>query len=277
MELDNHKIIKHRKLIQILSLLIYNADIKNWFTGNISRSPLKIVCVPGLNCYSCPGAISSCPLGAIQNTLASGRLPILITGLLLLFGTLFGRAICAFLCPVGFIQELIYKIPTSKIPKTKKIETISQKLQKTKYIFLVLTITLPLLFYFINGFASPYFCQFICPAGTVGAGWPLVLLQKGLSDSIGFLFKWKSVIAAVLIFWSVFSFRPFCKYICPLGAIYSFFNKVAIFGIKVDYTKCTNCQKCTKECKMNPKAVNSTECIRCGQCISQCDFEALKI
>lgn len=222
-----------------------------------------------------PWTISSCPLGAIQNTLASGKAPILITGLLLLFGTLFGRAICAFLCPVGFIQELIYKIPSKKIPKTKKIETISQKLQKTKYIFLILTITLPLLFYFINGYASPYFCQFICPAGTVGAGWPLVLLQKGLSDSIGFLFKWKSVIAAVLIFWSVFSFRPFCKYICPLGAIYSFFNKVAIFGIKVDYTKCSNCQKCTKDCKMNPKSVNSTECIRCGQCISQCDFAAL--
>ncbi|MBR2107252.1 MAG: 4Fe-4S binding protein, partial [Treponema sp.] len=183
--------IKHRKLIQILSLLIYNADVKNWFTGNISRSPLKNVCVPGLNCYSCPGAISSCPLGAIQNTLASGKAPILITGLLLLFGTLFGRAICAFLCPVGFIQELIYKIPSPKIPKTKKIETVSQKLQKTKYIVLVLTLALPLLFYFINGFASPYFC--------------------------------------------------------PLGAIYSFFNKTAIFGIKVDSQKCTNCQKCTKD------------------------------
>ena len=275
MELDNHKIIKHRKLIQILSLLIYNADVKNWFTGNISRSALKNVCVPGLNCYSCPGAISSCPLGAIQNTLASGKAPILITGLLLLFGTLFGRAICAFLCPVGFIQELIYKIPSPKIPKTKKIETVSQKLQKTKYIVLILTLALPLLFYFINGFASPYFCQFLCPAGTVEAGWPLVLLQKGLSDSIGFLFKWKTAIAILFIIWSVFSFRPFCKYFCPLGAIYSFFNKVAIFGIKVDYTKCTNCKKCTKDCKMNPKAVNSTECIRCGKCISQCDFAAL--
>ena len=130
--LDNHKIIKHRKLIQFLSMLIYNADVKNWFTGNISRSALKNVCVPGLNCYSCPGAISSCPLGAIQNTLASGKAPILITGLLLLFGTLFGRAICAFLCPVGFIQELIYKIPSPKIPKTKKNRNSFAKTSKNK-------------------------------------------------------------------------------------------------------------------------------------------------
>ena len=89
------------------------------------------------------------------------------------------------------------------------------------------------------------------------------------------LSKWKTTIAILFIIWSVFSFRPFCKYFCPLGAIYSFFNKVAIFGIKVDYTKCTNCQKCTKECKMNPKSVNSTECIRCGKCLSKCDFGAL--
>lgn len=269
------RIKKHRKLIQFLSMLVYNADVKNWFSGNISRSPLKNVCIPGLNCYSCPGAISSCPLGGIQNALASGKFPLLISGILLLFGTLFARAICAFLCPVGLIQELIYKIPTKKIPKTPKIESISQKLQKSKYIFLFLTIFLPLLIFWLEGYASPYFCKWICPAGTIEAGWPLVLLQKGLSSSIGFLFKWKSLLAILLIIWSLFSFRPFCKYICPLGAIYSFFNKFALFGIKVDYNKCTNCKACIKDCKMNPKNVNSLECIRCGECISKCEFEAL--
>ena len=125
MELDNHKIIKHRKLIQILSLFIYNADVKNWFTGNISRSPLKNVCVPGLNCYSCPGAISSCPLGALQNTLASGKFPFFITGFFLLIGTLFGRLICSFLCPFGLFQELLFKIPTPKIYHTKKLPNIA--------------------------------------------------------------------------------------------------------------------------------------------------------
>ena len=62
-----------RRLIQVISALIYNADVTHWFNGTISQTGLKKVCVPGLNCYSCPGAISSCPLGALQNTLASGK------------------------------------------------------------------------------------------------------------------------------------------------------------------------------------------------------------
>ena len=69
-----------RRLIQVISALIYNADVTHWFNGTISQTGLKKVCVPGLNCYSCPGAISSCPLGALQNTLASGKFPFFITG-----------------------------------------------------------------------------------------------------------------------------------------------------------------------------------------------------
>ena len=69
-----------RKLIQLTSALIYNADVKHWFNGTISQTQLKKICVPGLNCYSCPGALSSCPLGALQNTLASGKFPFYITG-----------------------------------------------------------------------------------------------------------------------------------------------------------------------------------------------------
>ena len=59
-----------RKLIQFTAALIYNADIRHWFNGTISQTKLKKICVPGLNCYSCPGAIASCPLGALQTTLA---------------------------------------------------------------------------------------------------------------------------------------------------------------------------------------------------------------
>lgn len=265
-----------RRLIQVISALIYNADVTHWFNGTISQTGLKKVCVPGLNCYSCPGAISSCPLGALQNTLASGKFPFFITGFFLLIGTLFGRLICSFLCPFGLFQELLFKIPTPKIYHTKKLRPITRKLSLLKYVILaVMCIALPLAFYFKDGFASPFFCKWLCPEGTIFAGWPLVIFNENLRGTIGFLFSWKTILAIAFILWSVFMFRPFCRFFCPLGAIYSFFNKKAIFGIKVDSTKCTNCNACVNSCKMDTLKINDRECIRCGECKSKCNFGAI--
>ena len=205
-----------RRLIQVISALIYNADVTHWFNGTISQTGLKKVCVPGLNCYSCPGAISSCPLGALQNTLASGKFPFFITGFFLLIGTLFGRLICSFLCPFGLFQELLFKIPTPKIYHTKKLRPITRKLSLLKYVILaVMCIALPLAFYFKDGFASPFFCKWLCPEGTIFAGWSLVIFNESLRSAIGFLFSWKTALAIIFILWSVFMFRPVCRFFCP--------------------------------------------------------------
>lgn len=272
------KITNRRNWIQFFSMLIYNADFKNWFSGKISSSSLKTVCVPGLNCYSCPGAIASCPLGSLQNTIGSGRFPFFITGFLLIIGTFLGRMVCSFLCPVGFIQELLYKIKTPKLKKSKTLLKISRKVSLIKYFFLFfLCIFLPLWFYFKDGLGSPFFCSLFCPAGTGGAGIPLVITNETLRSAIGMLFNWKVFLFAVFVIWSIFVFRPFCKFFCPLGAIYSFFNKIAIFGIKLDETKCTHCGKCTDICKMSVLKVNDRECIRCGDCFKECKFNALKL
>lgn len=265
-----------RKMIQILSMLIYNADIRNFFTGTISRSPAKAACVPGLNCYSCPGAVSSCPLGALQNTLAGGTIPFFITGFLLLTGALLGRTVCSFLCPFGLLQEILYKIPSKKIIRTKKLLAVTRKASLLKYvILLVLCIAMPIAFCLRNGLGSPFFCSWLCPQGTVSAGWPLVLLNESLRSAAGRLFVWKSAVALGIIVWSVFMFRPFCRFFCPLGAIYSFFNRTAIFGIKVDASKCTNCGACVAACKMDALHINDRECIRCGDCKAACKTGAL--
>jgi polyferredoxin len=84
------------------------------------------------------------------------------------------------------------------------------------------------------------------------------------------------LLSVSFILWSIFMFRPFCRFFCPLGAIYSFFNKSAIFGIKVDSTKCTHCNACVNFCKMDTLEINDRECIRCGECKSQCHFNAIK-
>ena len=264
-----------RRLIQVLSMFIYNCDARHWFSGNISKSAGKHVCVPGLNCYSCPGAVASCPLGALQNSISNGRFPFFVTGFLLLTGTLIGRMVCSFLCPFGLVQELLYKIPAPKIKKTVRTLRITRKASLLKYVILVFCIFLPLLFFLKDGIASPFFCKYICPEGTVFAGWILALFNEDLRSALGVLFSWKTALAVCFIIWSVFMFRPFCRFFCPLGAIYSFFNKTAVFGIHADASKCTHCNACVETCKMDVLKINDRECIRCGECRSHCKFNAI--
>ncbi|MDL2310611.1 4Fe-4S binding protein [Peptostreptococcaceae bacterium OttesenSCG-928-C18] len=257
-----------RKLTQLFVALLYNADVVNFTDKTINQAPTKGVCVPGLNCYSCPGAVGSCPLGSLQFAISKipNKLPFYIVGTLLIFGGLFGRLICGFLCPFGFIQELLYKIPT---PKFKK-NSITRKLSVLKYIFLVLFIfVLPVIL------KSPTFCKYICPTGTIEAGIPLVILGNQFDHIIGFLFNWKLFLAVLTGLMCIIIYRGFCKFICPLGAIYSFFNRYSVFGITVNQHKCIHCSKCVKVCKMDIKEVNDRECINCGECISSCPTNAI--
>lgn len=261
-----------RRLIQTLSLLLYNADIANFKTGAVSKSPLKNACVPGLNCYSCPGAVASCPLGALQTALAEGRLPFLAAGIMLLFAVTLGRTVCGFLCPVGLIQELLYKIPSRKLPKS----AFTRRLTLLKYGFLaVLVIGLPLAAFVARGYGAPFFCELICPAGTLEAGIPLVLAGPALRGAAGGLFLWKLAVLAVIMILSVFCFRVFCRFLCPLGAFYGIFNRWALFSPQIRKTACIHCGKCVNKCKMDTLTVNDRECIHCGKCIGECPGHAL--
>jgi polyferredoxin len=259
-----------RRIIQTLSLLIYNAEIGNFKTGTISKSPLKNACVPGLNCYSCPGAIASCPLGALQNALSEGRIPFLAAGMLLLFAVMLGRTICGFLCPFGLFQELLYKIPSRKLQKN----AVTRGFTLLKYALLAaLVIGLPLAFFIVQGYGAPFFCEFVCPAGTLEAGLPIVLADENISA--GYLFFWKLGLLAAVVLLSVFCFRAFCRFLCPLGALYGLFNKYKVFGLHFNEAACVNCGKCVKKCKMDVKSVNDRECIQCGKCVNECPSFAL--
>lgn len=266
--------IDKRKIIQLASAILYNSNFSGFKNAKIYQGSIKNLCVPGLNCYSCPGAIASCPLGSFQNYIVNrkglsgliNRFPFYILGLIILFGVVFGRVVCGFLCPFGFIQELIYKI---KSPKIKK-NNLTRKFTITKYIILFL---FAILFPIILG--NPSFCKFICPAGTIEAGVILVSFNKSLQNSIGFLFNWKVFVASIIIIMSLFMYRFFCRFICPLGAIYSFFNRTAIFRIKINEKTCTHCNACINTCLMDVKKVGDRECIECGECIKKCPENAL--
>lgn len=259
-----------RRLIQVYAALLYNANIKGFFNGRIYKGATKNACVPGLNCYSCPGAVGSCPLGALQNALAASgtRAPTYIFGIIILFGLLLGRTVCGFLCPVGLGQELLYKIKTPKLKKSRATRVLSY----FKYVLLIaLVIVVPLVYF------APGFCEFICPAGTFEGGVGLLSnkTNRGLLAILGPLFTWKFMLLVLIVVGSIFVFRIFCRFLCPLGALYGFFCRIALLGVKLDKNKCTDCGLCIGVCKMDTKKVGDHECIQCGECISVCPSKAI--
>lgn len=268
-----------RHITQAGWALLTNANLKGFITGKIYTGNAKKICVPGLNCYSCPGAVGSCPIGSLQAVLGSWnfKMAYYVVGILIFIGAVLGRIVCGFLCPFGLIQDLLNKIPFPKKIKTFKGDKL---LRRLKYvILLVFVILLPLFVTDVIGQGAPYFCKLICPAGTLEGGIPLVLLNESMRSAIGWLYAWKNLILIITIIAAIIIYRPFCRYICPLGAIYSLFNKVSVYRYQVDKHKCINCGKCADACKMavNPlENANSLECIRCGRCKQACPTNAIE-
>lgn len=254
--------------------LLYNANVKGFATGKIYQGVTKNLCVPGLNCYSCPGAVGACPLGSLQNALASSKTSSLayVFGIFVLLGLLLGRTICGFLCPFGLVQELLHKMPTPKLKKSRATRVFSY----FKYVILVgLVILVPLAF--SDKLAVPGFCKYICPDGTL-FGAVSLLLHPDNADMFGMLgplFTWKFCLLVVFLLASIFIFRFFCRFFCPLGAIYGFFCRLALIGVKLDKQSCIQCGLCVTTCKMDIRHVGDHECIHCGQCIPVCPTKAI--
>jgi len=274
-----------RKYLQIFVAIITNGYTLFPWTKNIYQGPLKTLCSPGLNCYSCPASTTYCPIGAIQQLLLGIRFSIetgsyymgsYVFGSIGIIGALTGRITCGWLCPFGLLQELLYKVPSGK----KRI--IPNQLKYLKYFVLVLfVIAFPLILTDQWGMGKPWFCKFLCPAGTLEAGIPLIILQPDLRGTLGYLFYNKLFWMLVFLFWSTISSRPFCKTTCPLGAFYGFFNKRSIFQLHLHESNCTDCGACLHVCPMNiqfNRNVNSSECIYCLRCMTvACKFNAISI
>ena len=267
-----------RNIFQFIWALITNSFAFGFAQGKIYTGKLKTLCLPGLNCYSCPGAVASCPIGSLQAVISSRnfKFSFYVVGFMVFIGAIFGRFVCGWLCPFGLLQDLLHKIPFPKKIKTFKGDKL---LRNLKYvILLVFVIILPMCLVDITGLGEPWFCKFICPAGTLEGGIPLTVMNESLRKALGFLWAWKFVILVLILVLSVIIYRPFCKYLCPLGGVYSLFNGISVFRLRFDENKCVSCKKCSKVCKMNvdpTKNPDHTECIRCGLCVEACPTNAL--
>ena len=267
-----------RRMIQLYSALLHNAHLRGFIDGEIYRGKAKYACVPGLNCYSCPAAVGACPLGALQNALASAghRAGWYMLGMLLLFGVILGRTICGWLCPLGLIQELLHKLPTFKIKKNRATRILSY----LKYIILIIfAIAIPLWYGLKHDIPYPGFCKYICPAGTLEGAMGL-LANPGNSDMfsmLGIFFTRKFVILLIIGLACIFSYRSFCRFLCPLGAIYGLFNRFSLVGVRVDAERCNGCGACVRSCGMDVKHVGDHECIHCARCMDACHQNAISL
>lgn len=276
MKSNKNFLARFRGWIQAAAILLTNIHIPNLFKGKIYQGNVKTMCVPGLNCYSCPAATGACPIGAFQAVVGSSKFKFTyyITGFFILLGVLLGRFICGFLCPFGWFQDLLHKIPGKKLSTAKL-----KPLRYLKYVILVVfVILLPAFVTNSLGMGDPFFCKYICPQGVLEGAIPLALANSGIRAALGHLFTFKFTILALFIILSILFYRPFCKWICPLGAIFSLFNKVSFLKIQVDHEKCVGCQKCSRVCKMDVNVVdtpNHPECIRCGECMKACPTDAI--
>ena len=409
------------RVVQITSAVLLNAYIAAYLQNKILyQGFLKYVPEPILNCYGGPLAVFACPIGSTQQMVGMKLLPWLPLGVFIVIGAVVGRAACAWLCPFGMWQDLLYKIKAGPNAGSKRWVSVAVIALVTAVIgaALVLFLKLPPLPVFVyawlpfnllvlvvanrgkldlprrmwvGGFlaalglaavvwlkfevgyavaagliamvllgltgrwfaavfsavagfllgwlgnpafhigplsglplgiglavaalilvlgidvaaraslpsnflkfgvllvvagvasyltAEPWFCK-LCPQGTFGAGIPLVLWDpvNALRGLVGWLYWVKIGILLATILAAIAVKRPFCRVICPIGALYSLFNKGSLVHLTCSRDSCTQCGLCRKVCPMNiepQQSQNQLECIRCNECVSNCPKSCLK-
>jgi len=255
-----------RRASQLFGILYINLYFLVLFSKQIYMGPCKSICVPFMYCHACPSAVFSCPIGAVQHYAAIRQFPYFVLGHFALVGLLIGRTACGWLCPFGFLQDLMYRVKSRKIeiPRNSLIPFLC---------LLVLVVLLPF-------FTAQHWFSKLCPIGTLVAGipwvsWNPVNPATGVptiaEGAVGAMFYLKIAILVLLLAFFVVAKRPFCRFLCPLGFFSGFFNKVSIVKIKVG-PGCMECDACKDNCPMGltvREDPSSTDCIRCLEC-TQC-------
>jgi ferredoxin-type protein NapH len=265
---------KKRHIWQAVSTAVHNGYIPAYFTTFLYQGALKGGCTPTLNCYACPSAFFSCPIGSLQNFAMRRQFPYLLVGFFGVVGMAVGRMTCGWLCPFGFLQDGMKKI-------SRRVVRLPAWTGYLKYVSLiVLAIALPI------WLTESWFSK-LCPQGAVEGAIPWAVAGLAGNDAlqgmdigvmIGKMFWTKMAILGGLLVAMVYIKRPFCRTACPMGAILSLFNKISFVRLRVDDHACIDCNFCRDVCPVDLRAnrqVDSPECIKCLEC-TKCPQGAIK-
>ncbi len=256
--------IRTRRYFQLGTSLGVNGYLPGYWAKAVYQGAAKGFCVPVLNCYTCPSAFFSCPIGTLQHFMVVRAIPYYTLGFLGLVGSVVGRMPCGTLCPFGFFQEMLYKLPSIKI-------RIPKYLRPFRFVALVMLV------FVIPWITSENWFSKLCPMGTLIGGLPWVTISPEVRSMIRDLFWIKIAILIFFVVSSVVAKRPFCQTTCPLGAIYGLFNRVSLVRLRWNPELCTHCDKCYQVCPMEVRPYeepNTGQCIRCLDCT---DCEALTV
>ncbi len=253
---------KARTLVQTLSLILLHSS---W------GLEAKWFCNPVLSCHSCAVSYFACPIGVFVHFSGHHLFPLLAFGTVLLFGVLLGRLLCGWVCPFGFLQDLLFKI---KSPKFRLPAWTSS----LKYVVLMLmVVALPFVFGEETVFS---FCRY-CPAAAAEVSVPSVIGGAWSGDFA--VSPWSGVklgILGAVVALAIFSSRAFCNTLCPIGALLAPLNFLSLWAVKPPTTRCIACKKCDRAC---PTAVEpsvripagvspsrAADCVVCHQCQEVC-------
>jgi ferredoxin len=271
-----------RLYLQLISLITFNSYFKG-INFNYTESVGKRLCIPVLNCYSCPIGATACPIGTITTFAMLKKIPYYVIGFLGLMGLAVGRAFCGWSCPFGFLQDLLYRIRTRKL-------SLPLRFNWLKYALLaVLVIGLPLIIgggkklgagdrIIKEGTGSIDYCGTVCPAGTLEAGLPALASDSEIRAKVYWRTYGKFGILVIVLGLAIVSRRSFCRSLCPLGALMALSTPISMLRLKTDQDKCTRCMKCVKvcptHCRFVPEAAGkketTAECVLCLDCVRNC-------
>lgn len=258
-----------QRLVQAFSLFMLNS--------NLGGGRVFGFCLPIMHCNACALSWTLCPIYKLSELVQFHQSLVSVEWLTIaaVFGlcAVAGRFFCGWVCPAGFIQDLLYKIPS---PKFK----MPASLQWMKYgVLFALVIGVA---YFLGKEVPAFFCTY-CPTATLEVTVPGMLFSPDYQP--GIIGNWRLAVLAIVLILAVTSERSFCKIMCPIGAMVAITNKFALFSVKLSADKCIHCHKCDKACPMDvpvercattgKKVSSNLECVECLTCESVCPTNAI--